>query len=174
VRQLAGEARRVEQTALAAAGQGKEGGEAGKEQKGGHPGKGKGTGEQGKAAEGEPQPQVSPSWGQVLNKSTQQLQEEVGRAVERLRLPSIVPEAGKQLVKAAGQNAAAFERDFAGGLSKVQSLLAALEKTEMELQRKAAKEAESKALRNYSKERIPSGYRKAVAEYYEELSKGND
>ncbi len=212
VRQLAGEARRVEQTAMAAAGQGEQGTEAGKEQKGGHPGKGKATGEPGKkeaggtpgkqetsgqpgkgkeggqpgkgtgegqagAAQGptspDPQAQVSASWGQVLNKSTQQLQEEVARAVERLRLPSIVPEPSKQLLKAARQNPA-FERDFAGSLSKVQSLLAALEKVEMELQRKAGKEAESKALRNYSKERIPSSYRKAVAEYYEELSKGND
>jgi len=40
------------------------------------------------------------------------------------------------------------------------------------LQRKVGKEVEDKALRSYSKERIPSGYRKAVAEYYEELSKG--
>ena len=47
----------------------------------------------------------------------------------------------------------------------------AVEKLEVELARKVGNEAEKKALRNYRKDDIPSTYRKAVAEYYEDLSK---
>jgi hypothetical protein len=179
IRQLAGEARRLERTAEAAAGQGEQG--TPNPQQAGQPGKQEGVGQAGapvNPASSNPQPaipnpqsQVSPSWGQVLNKSAKQLGEEVVRVTERLRLPALLPEPSKQLVKAASQNVA-FERDFAGSLGKVQSLLAALEKVETELRRKVGKEAEDRAMRDYSKEKIPSAYRKAVAEYYEELSKG--
>ena len=190
IRQLAGDARRLERTAQLAAGQPAQGNHPGGAQTAGRPGQ-QGTGGRpsgtttgGKtgpppkpagnnppSASRRPPTGVSPSWGQVLNRSARQLGKEATRTVQRLRLPSIVPLPSQALLKAASK-APAFGRDFTGSLSQVRSLLAALEGIEAELQRKVGQEAENKALRNYSKERIPSAYRKAVAKYYEELSKG--
>jgi hypothetical protein len=56
-------------------------------------------------------------------------------------------------------------------LTQTKRLLVAVEKLEVELARKVGNEAEKKALRDYRKDDIPSTYRKAVAEYYEDLSK---
>jgi len=193
VQQLAASARRLEQTALTAAGQQGQTQNAERKTENGQPdakGQEKGaTGQQptadqkaaakaqehagdGHAATPDPQAAtngVSPSWGQVLNKSAEQLGGETGRIARRLE--HLVPETSKQLGAAASGVKTAFERDFPRSLEQVRTLLRSLEKAEQELGAKVAKEKEGKALRNYRKEDIPRAYREAVAAYYEELSK---
>jgi len=112
---------------------------------------------------------VSASWGQVLNKTAEQLGEETGRAAKRLG--NIAPEVGQQLGATATGTKTEFERDFPASLGQVRKLLTALEKAEQVLGARVAQEKENKAMRNYRKEDIPRGYRQAVAAYYEELAK---
>ena len=79
-------------------------------------------------------------------------------------------ETAKQISDLAGKKTS-FERDREGSLGQVRALLGAVEKVELELAKKVAGDDEKKALRNYRKDEIPLPYRKAVASYYEELSK---
>ena len=187
VQQLAASTRRLEQTAQNAAGQqgqeqavaqasslqaSKQAGQPAPQAKTAKPGEqvGQAVSLPAPKQAGQPAPQnVSASWGQVLNKTAEQLGEETGRAAKRLG--NIAPEVSQQLGAAAAGTKTEFERDFPASLGQVRKLLTALEKAEQVLGAKVAQEKESKALRNYRKEDIPRGYRQAVAAYYEELAK---
>ncbi len=111
---------------------------------------------------------VSATWGGMLNRSAQQINAELQKLAPALA--AINPDAAKE-ISALAAKSTAFERDREGSLAQVASLLKEVEKIELALAKKIAGDEERKALNSYRKDDIPQPYRKAVAAYYEELSK---
>jgi len=112
--------------------------------------------------------EMSATWGQVLNRAAAELGDQVARAAGRLS--RIDPDASRGLQTAVSRPAA-FERDFALSLARIRGVREALEKVESDLQKRIGEEAQKRALRDYRRDEVPGMYRRAVADYYEELSK---
>jgi hypothetical protein len=110
--------------------------------------------------------EVTASWGQVLNNSARQINNELLSAAGHM---GKVP--GAKLIEELARKDPAFERDFDHSLAQVNALLSAVEKLEAGLAEKVETEKEKKAMKDYRKDDVPGAYKPAVAAYYEELSK---
>jgi hypothetical protein len=112
--------------------------------------------------------ELSASWAQVLNKSSEQIRQEMQRILPRLQ--TAAPQQAAELKEMLKQNPS-FERDFNGSMEQVKKMLVAVQNMESVLSRTVEKEQEGKAMRNYIKDEIPASYKGVVAAYYEELAK---